>query len=169
MNDDGRAHHNGFVHKRGYRRWWFRMDRFGDEIRSTEPEELTNVEAWANAEPPRPTMELTTLVLRRKVAMLTYSVFPTSPLARCGSGADTGSSAQRRPRYCMDCDKCAAYRDSLPPHQQKYWPCGYCPTGRSWNSAREFCGVSRTWLGDHEVLGRALWTPVEDFHHSQRG
>jgi hypothetical protein len=36
-----------------------------------------------------------------------------------------------RPRYCMDCDKCAAYRDSLPAAQQAYWPCGYCPTGCS--------------------------------------
>lgn len=29
----------------------------------------------------------------------------------------------------MDCDKCNAYRDSLPAEQQAYWPCGYCPTG----------------------------------------
>eukprot|EP00438_Fugacium_kawagutii_P013236 Skav201222 [mRNA] locus=scaffold651:551411:558190:- [translate_table: standard] len=46
-------------------------------------------------------------------------------------------------QYCMDCDKCAAYRDSLPPQQQKYWPCGYCPTGRGGHCERRvFCSVA---------------------------
>ena len=31
----------------------------------------------------------------------------------------------------MDCEKCAAYRESLPPEHRVYWPCGYCPTGAS--------------------------------------
>jgi len=43
----------------------------------------------------------------------------------------------------MDCDKCAAYRDSLPAAQQAYWPCGYCPTGRGGHCERRvFCSVA---------------------------
>ncbi|OLQ11674.1 hypothetical protein AK812_SmicGene4554 [Symbiodinium microadriaticum] len=43
----------------------------------------------------------------------------------------------------MDCEKCAAYRESLPPEHRVYWPCGYCPTGRGGLCERRvFCSVA---------------------------
>eukprot|EP00439_Symbiodinium_sp_Y106_P029981 s5880_g3.t1 len=63
----------------------------------------------------------------------------TCPLQK---GCD--ANIQCRPdEYCMDCEKCAAYRESLPPEHRVYWPCGYCPTGRGGLCERRvFCSVA---------------------------
>ncbi|CAJ1409317.1 unnamed protein product [Effrenium voratum] len=51
--------------------------------------------------------------------------------------------------YCMDCNKCTTYRDSLPPAQRNFWPCGYCPTGRGGHCERRvFCSVANDGVTD---------------------
>ena len=51
--------------------------------------------------------------------------------------------------YCMDCEKCGAYRDSLPSAQRAYWPCGSCPTGRGGHCERRvFCSVANDGVSD---------------------
>ncbi|CAE7518645.1 unnamed protein product, partial [Symbiodinium sp. CCMP2456] len=69
----------------------------------------------------------------------------TCPLQK---GCD--ANIQCRPdQYCMDCEKCAAYRESLPPEHRVYWPCGYCPTGRGGLCERRvFCSVANDGVSD---------------------
>ncbi|CAK9085356.1 unnamed protein product [Durusdinium trenchii] len=66
-------------------------------------------------------------------------LYPARPF-EVGAGA---GDAKCGDRYCMDCQKCEAYRDSLSESQRAYWPCGYCPTGRGGHCERRiFCSVA---------------------------